>query len=250
MSQLLKEQIINYLGDRVTTIGFAPVDRFEDAPKGHHPKDSCKGARTVIVYAIAMPQGMLKSPEHNLHYLHRCYHTVYPKLDDIGLELSNYIESQGDYLAVPVPAFAPLIVENGKEPWGLISLKHAAVKAGLGAFGKNGLFHHPRYGALLRPGAVITSAEIPGDPTIEESPCPPKCNACHEICPVNAFDKEGSFSKMDCLPYCIKHAIYGVVDWEKVSLERVLNTAGYNYWLECDKCLQVCPNNDMSKKET
>ena len=26
-------------------------------------------------------------------------------------------------------------------------------------------------------------------------------------------------------------------------IERVINTADYDYWIDCDECLKVCPNN-------
>ncbi|MBW2168342.1 MAG: epoxyqueuosine reductase [Deltaproteobacteria bacterium] len=245
MSVALKKSIIDQLGSHVTAVGFAPANRFKDAPEKHHPTNACKDAQTVIVFGITMPQGMLHSPDYNLHFLHRTYHTVYMHLDKLGLDLCNFIESQGDYFAVPIPSFAPLVYHD-LEPWGIISLKHAAVHAGLGAFGRSGLMCHPVYGSLLRLGAVVTSADLPGDPVIEEDPCPPKCNACQEVCPSEAFDSEGGFNKLTCMGYCIKHAIYPIALKDEQGLkniERIIHTAGYNYWLKCDECLKVCPNN-------
>ena len=247
MSEWLREAIIDRLGSRVTAVGFAPIDRFGDVPEKHHPADACKEAQTVIVLGITVPLGMLHSPEYNLYLLHRTYHTVYVHLDELSLEISNFIESQGNYLAVPTPSYAPLIF-HGREPWGIISLKHAAVCAGLGSLGRSGQMYHPKYGSLLRLGAVVTSAELPGDPVIEEGPCPPKCKACHKTCPSKAFDPEGGFNKMACLVYCIKHAIYPIAlkDEQGIkNIERVINTAGHNYWLKCDECLKVCPINQL-----
>lgn len=51
--------------------------------------------------------------------------------------------------------------------------------------------------------------------------------------------------------YCIKHAIYPIALKNEHGLkhiERVINTAGYHYWLKCDECLKVCPLN--KKKES
>lgn len=164
MSVALKKSIIDHLESHVTAVGFAPTDRFKDAPEKHHPTNACKDAQTVIVFGITMPQGMLHSPDYNLHFLHRTYHTVYMHLDELGLDLCNFIESQGDYFAVPIPSFAPLVYHD-LEPWGIISLKHA-------------------------------------------------------IYPIALKDEQG-----------LK------------NIERIINTAGYNYWLKCDECLKVCPNN-------
>lgn len=241
----LRESIINSFGFRANAVGFAPVERFDDAPGRHCPPNVCKDAQTVIVFGIAVPQGMLRSPDYNLYMLHRSYHTVYKYLDELSLEMCNFIESRGDYLAVPIPSYAPMVFHEN-EPWGIMSLKHAAVRAGLGAFGKSGQVYHPKYGSLLRLGAVVTNAELPGDLMIEDDPCPPKCTACQKNCPPNAFDDAGKFDKMICLRYAIKHAIYPLTLKDELGLkhiERVTNTAGYNYWLACDECLKVCPIN-------
>lgn len=249
MNESLKQSICDFLEPRVSAIGFAPVDRFTDAPDKHHPSNTLKNAQTVIVFGITTPHGMLRSPDYNLHFLHRTYHTAYMHLDEIGLALSNFIESRGEYLAVPIPSYAPMVFHE-MEPWGIISLKHAAALAGLGVFGRSGLMYHKRYGALLRLGAVVTSAKLPGDPMVEDDPCPPECNACQKSCPSGAFDEEGNFYKLICLGYCIRHAIYPIAlkDEEGLkNIERVINTAGYNYWLKCDECLKVCPRNRLGK---
>ena len=250
MSEDLKKGILDYFNPMVTAIGFAPVSRFEQAPDKHHPKNICKDAETVIVFGIVVPRGMLHSPDYHLYFLHRTYHSVYMHLDELGLKLSNFIESLGSYMAVPIPSFAPLVYED-LMPWGILSLKHAAVNAGLGAFGRSGLMYHPEYGSLLRLGAVVTSASIPGDPMIEEDPCPEKCRACQKVCPSEAFSTEGNFKKQNCLRYSIKHAIYPIALGDRDGLkhiERVINTAGYNYWLKCNECLRVCPLNKKSTR--
>jgi len=231
----LKEAVIDHLEGKVDAIGFAPVERFDDAPQEHHPSRICKDAKTVIVFGNPVPRGMLHSPDYSLYMLHRTYHSVYERLNELGLTLSNWIEAQGNYLAVPIPSFAPLVY-HGMEPWGVLSLKHACA-----------------YGTLLRPGAVVTSAELPGDPMIEDDPCPEKCDACIQACPSGALQKHGPFKKMDCLAYLVKHAIYPLAlktESGLKNIERVINTAGYNYWLTCNECLRVCPNNRRKKDST
>jgi epoxyqueuosine reductase len=228
-------------------VGFASVDSFDEAPESHHPSSICRDAQTVIVIGKAIPRGVLHSPVYNLYFLHRTYHSVYDSLNEIGLNLSNWIEEEDNCLAVPIPSYAPMVFHSF-EPWGVLSLKHAAVKAGLGNFGRNQLVHHPRFGTLLRFGAVVTSTELPADPISEKNPCPEKCEACLKACPPKAFADDGTFHKMDCLSHTIKHAIYPLALKSEDGLrhiERVINTAGYNYWLECDECLKVCPSNRM-----
>ena len=196
MGEILKQAITAFLKPQVTDWGFASVDRFADAPEAHHPKRICRDAETVIVFGIAVPRGMLKSPDYNLYALHRTYHSAYMRIDEISLALCNFIESQGKYLAVPIPSYAPMVFHQF-EPWGMMSLKHAAVNAGLGSFGRSGQAYHPQYGALLRLGAVVTDALIDADPLLPPDPCPPTCTACSKACPAKAFDADGKFQQDD-----------------------------------------------------
>ena len=92
-----------------------------------------------------------------------------------------------------------------EEPWGILSLKHAAVLARLGAFGRNGLFFHPEHGSLLRLAAVVTNAKLPGDPFIGEA------------CPAGAF-QNGLFKKAICMAHSIRHAIYPLALREGLGL--------------------------------
>lgn len=250
MNEKLKGDVKGFLEERVSAVGFAPVDRFGQAPEKHHPARICKNAETVIVFGIPIPRGILSSPDYDLYGIHRSYHTVYRQLDEIGLGLCNFIESNGPHAAMLIPSYAPMVF-HGAEPWGVLSLKHAAVNAGLGAFGRSGQMYHPEYGSLLRLGAVVTSAQMPGDPVIDEDPCPKGCNACQKKCPAGAFTESGEFQKMTCLPYSVKHAIYPLALKGKDALkyiERVVNTAGHDYWLACDECLKACPNNRPKKQ--
>lgn len=242
---MLNEILISRLEPHVDAIGFAPVGRFNGAPEKHHPADVCRDARTVVVFGIAVTRGVLSSPGYNLHALHRSYHTIYRRLDELGMAVCNLIENKGGCLAVPVPSYAPMVF-HGMEPWGIISLKHAAVKAGLGAFGRSGQVYHPEFGARLRLGAVVTSAEMPGDPVTEADPCPNHCTACLKSCPGGAFDQSEKFHKLNCLSYAIKHAIYPLALKDEKGLrhiERVINTAGHDYWIACNECLKACPLN-------
>jgi len=134
-----------------------------------------------------------------------------------------------------------------------MSLKHAAVKAGMGRFGRSGQVYHPKYGSLLRLAAIVTSAAIPGDKLLADGlPCPPNCRACMKGCPSKAFDENENFQKKTCLAYSVKHAIYPLAlktEEGLKNIERVINTAGHNYWIDCDECVKVCPLNKTTNKK-
>ncbi|MHB8781171.1 MAG: 4Fe-4S binding protein [Candidatus Geothermincolia bacterium] len=231
------------LESKVDAWGCAPVDRFAKAPERHHPCNVLPGARSVIVTARKVPRGCFDSPEFEAHFLHRSYHTVYPYLDQLGFDIALELEKAGEK-AVQVPSFAPLAREADGS-WGIISLKHAAQAAGLGSFGHCGLLYHPEHGAMLRFGAVITTAELDAGPILEYEPCEESCRACEDACPADAF-VDGEFVKGKCQAYSIRHPIYPLVlkeEWGMANLELVINTAGYNYWVGCAECLKACPAN-------
>lgn len=243
MQDGLRDEVSSWLEGKVDAFGFAPVERFGEAPEEHRPERVCREAATVIVYGVTVPRAVLTSPGYHLHLLQRNYHTLYSYLDQVGVALSRFLEGMG-HPAVVIPAYAPLVFHE-LEPWGLLSLKHAAVQAGLGSFGRSGLVYHPRFGSLLRLGAVVTAAPIPGSPRREGEPCPPGCRACRESCPSGAYPDD-IFQKMVCLGYSVKHGIYRHVltdDYGRKNFEMVVNTTGYNYWLSCTECQRVCPLN-------
>lgn len=245
MNTTLRNRISDFLSDQVAAFGFAPVTRFDKAPEAHHPERLLKDAQTVVVFGMLVPKGILHSPDYHLYAMHRSYHTVYQRIDSMTLDLCNFIEAAANAYAVPVPSYAPMKF-HGMEPWGLLSLKHAAVNAGLGAIGRNGLMHHPAFGTMLRLGAVVTDVPLPESDLQDSFPCPEKCRACHQACPPGAFNDAGQFAKLTCMGQTIKHAIYPLALKDEHGLkhlERIINTAGHNYWLTCNACLSVCPNN-------
>jgi len=162
---------VEWIENKADTVGFAPVDRFKEAPEAHRPQRMLQGAKTVIVYGRMIPKGVVRSLDYEKYFLHRSYHSVYPYLDELGYSLANYLEHKSGELAVQAPSYLPMVF-HGMEPWGVLSLKHAAEKAGLGAFGRSGQLYHLLHGALLRWGAVITNLEIEGDPLMDDIPCP------------------------------------------------------------------------------
>jgi len=239
----LKKQIVKWAKEKADAVRFAGVDRFAGAPANHHPSLICEKAQTVIVLGRAIPRGAFRSPEYCLYVSQRSYHTQYSRLDELALDLANIIESEG-YIAVPVPSYAP-VVYCAEEPWGILSLKHAAVLAGMGSLARNQLFYHLQYGSRLRLSAVVTNAKLPEDPILEDK-CPETCNACLAACPTGAFDS-GSFDKAACLRYTIRHAIYPLAlcdEKGRKNIETIFNTAGYNAWIKCYECQKVCPRND------
>ena len=172
-------------------VGIASVDRFEGAPKGHHPTDLLRGAKSVVVVAHRFFQGVLECdrfgrkseliPEEEVWDVRRTvfqfmYDTANMRLQQIAAQIAAYLEEEG-HAALPLPAGG---FKVGAGRYAFFSHRHAAVLAGLGEFGLNNLLLTPDYGPRVRLNSVITRAELEPDPLYEGPPiCPgEECGLC------------------------------------------------------------------------
>lgn len=246
-SQELTDKIKKFvLETGMDIVGVADVDYelFLEAPESHQPKNILEGAKSIIVFGKSMPRSIFRLKNHHDNLVHRAYHSLYKLIDITGVKVAHYIESLG-YYSISIPSYNPIVIEHYM-PWGVISLKHAGVAAGLGKIAKNGLLIHPHHGTLLRLSAVITTAKLIADQIAEENVCK-ECNLCIKKCPHNAFDKDGAFNKRICLPNTVKHGISILhppdEDYRK-NVELISNTFFLEYTIGCTICLDVCPINN------
>ncbi len=218
----MKERIrkkVSELGADVC--GFASIDRFEHAPKGFHPYDLYAGCKSVIVFGIALPKGLYEV-DPRLIYEH-FNESVFPKVDEIAFQLSKHFEEEYDGIGVPIPCDEPYEYWDAdkKEGKGLLSMKHAAVNAGLGNIGKSTLLLNPKYGNRLTIGVVLTDLEFVSD-DYSESICLDSCGLCIKNCPVLAINQSEVEQKS-----CREHTYH--------QNERGFGT------VECNKCRTICP---------
>ena len=117
---------------------------------------------------------------------------------------------------------------------GETKLKEAAVRAGLGRWGKNTVVLHPEYGNRLRFMAIKTNAplEFPVNCTDirEEYPACDGCSICIDACPVNVLIAYKMPETKNCL----------------ANIRKIPGKDGR--LIACDICLRVCPANvDMAE---
>lgn len=116
-------------------------------------------------------------------YFHH-YRSANALLDQITLRGLSFIQQQG-FDAVAVPA-SQTVNDAGAPFTGIFPHKTAAVMAGLGRIGKNGLFLHDIYGPRVRLATILTDMELPtAEPGIKNS-CD-SCNKCVDACPALAL---------------------------------------------------------------
>lgn len=201
--------------------GVAPVERFEGAPAGFRPREIYPACRSVIVFLKEMP-GDIALLDNPIPYTHAAYQ-LYGELDRLGMELCRFLEARGAP-AVPVPADTPYLhwEPERSHGMGILSLRHAAVQAGLGVLGRNTLVIHERYGNMVYLGAVLTDAALEPDPLIEEPACPEGCRVCLDVCPVGALDGTTVTQAL-----CRKQSFYKT-------------TRGFDLYA-CNLCRRSCP---------
>ena len=120
-----------------------------------------------------------------------------------------------------------LIGQCGYPLKGEVKLKEAAVRAGLGKWGKNTVVLHPEYGNRLRFMAIETDAplELPADSQSirDENPACTGCSICIDACPEKVLEPYRMPDTKGCL----------------ANVSRITGKDGK--LILCDICLRLCP---------
>ncbi|MGE5307939.1 MAG: 4Fe-4S binding protein [Deltaproteobacteria bacterium] len=120
-------------------------------------------------------------PDHPTRPYFHHYKTVNMFLDQAAYRIVQFIQKKG-HNAFPVAASQIL---DWEKQTGLLSHKHAAVKAGLGWIGRNNLLVNKKLGARLRLATVLTDMPLKAAPQSKED-CG-ACMRCVAVCPAKAI---------------------------------------------------------------
>ncbi len=250
-STLLTEQVKELaLREGAYLIGVAGVDRFQGAPRGHHPAEIVRGARTVISFGIPLIEQVadweemfsdseILGPDIRetmlQDYLYSVvnYNFINDRLDQVALRLTLFLQSQGFRSTMFPATFGPAYhkFHDMMPGWmGLFSQRHAAVRAGLGEFGLNNVVVTPEYGPRVRFNSVITQAPLTESPLLQEKVCRGSgCALCMEKCGGQA---------LTLLPSFDDHEVWlNPVSRTNKPLCREKRKTEFCY----GRCLQVCP---------
>jgi epoxyqueuosine reductase QueG len=171
-------------------VGVTGVDRLEGAPAGFRATDLLPEARSVVVMAVSLPQGLSDSWRASVwSYLYYGYAIPNKKLGYAAFSLAGWLQHSG-LLSFPVVPTTFMKNCDVDDPRGEFSHKHAAFAAGLGEFGLSNLFLTPQFGSHNRFVSVLTSAELEPDPLYAGPPLCDRCLKCVHICPVGALRPE------------------------------------------------------------
>lgn len=202
--------------------GIAGVERFADAPSGFHPTDVMANCKSVIVLALQFHYSTLTASSQAPYTFVR--NRLLDRMDSITFAISSELERLGSCV-VPIPSDEPYDYwdESRQHGQGIISLKHAAVRAGLGRMGKNTLLINDKYGNMLWLGAVLLDKILDADAEVDYQACLPECRICLDACPAAALDGI-TIVQSKCRSFSGKY------------------TPGGGAVLECNLCRKVCPH--------
>lgn len=206
-AQRLTDRIRQFaLDNGAHLVGVAPVERFEGAPRGHHPRDFLPDCRSVISIASRildrglehprlLPEGSEFIPDEHLrevlnHYFWEieCHGPTSDLLSRLALRAAMMLQDAGYGSLFFPPTNSDVyslqrLVGKIKPHHALFSHRHAAVRAGLGEFGLDNVVVTPEYGQRVRLMTVITTAELEPTPLPKEKVClGTSCGLCLTIC--------------------------------------------------------------------
>ncbi|MFA4944598.1 MAG: hypothetical protein WC789_07845 [Lentisphaeria bacterium] len=196
VDRLLTEQVkATALGMGMDLVGFAPVERWKNAPYLLSPPAILPEAKTVVVAAIHItdtwtemggePEPQDESPggwQDQNSLLDRVAYAVARQLHATGCKAipvaSSNIWRYRQHEGIP-SLFAPDL-----------SHIHAATAAGLAEIGWSGLAITPEFGSRCRFISIVTSAELVPTPMYDGPKLCDMCMECVKHCPSAALRKE------------------------------------------------------------
>jgi len=248
-------EVKTYIKDQgADLVGIAEADCFEANPRRRGPRFIMPEAKSVVVIAQRMITGSLESPSDMATSVLGM--ALYEELHLLSLRLARYLEQHG-YRAAIVPPYSPVeMSEDTKGFTGDVSLRHAAVGAGLGVLGRNNLLVTPEFGPRVRIGAVVSTVELDPDVPLTENFCE-DCGACISACPVDALSEPGKTRTGRCARQALPYGLSKVIDYfsgkatypKEDMAEAFLSPEFWNMYQSlqlgiqygCHACITACP---------
>jgi hypothetical protein len=191
------------LDNHVDYAGVASIERFSRAPEGHRPGDLLPGAQSVVSLGTRINKGpqltqQIALRDRSMRHVAFSYRWLGYGLinmyinDRAALLVARLLEEHG-HTALPIVGSG---VEDARHMMAAFSNRHAAVAAGHGEIGWNGLCLTPENGPRQRFVSIITTAPLAPDPMYQGPRlCDPEgCGrathgrpVCVRACPLNLF---------------------------------------------------------------
>ena len=248
-----KEQIRSYaLNLGVEYVGFAAAEDYKSA-RSPALNSLMPGVKSLIVLAFR-EMSTCESPRPQIAMAGRMDVMEFSR--SVNYRLAAFLERAG-LKAMTVPASYPMEMSAAtKGCMGEVSLRHAAVAAGLGTFGRHNIVIHPQLGTRVIFSAILTSLDMTSDAPVIDDLCI-HCDACVRSCPAGALAVPGQTSVGRCLGKSQPYGIGGSIKfWSKFAAvneeEQQAMLKDPEYWklyqaafigfqYFCFNCLSSCP---------
>jgi epoxyqueuosine reductase len=192
-------------------VGIASADRFPPDSSNRDPCVHFRRVRSVVVFARRVAFSSA-TPYPSVAGLQFGDYTLEAQLNELAYEASLWLEDNGA-ITMPMPAGRDVVAYEvlqrpPLEPKillkGSFDLRFAAVMAGLGQIGANGLLINERLGSRLRLCAVLSAAALEADAPFEfGGRLPDFCEDCGlrcvRACPAKALNAPGHVDHYRCL---------------------------------------------------
>jgi epoxyqueuosine reductase len=172
-------------------------------------------------------------------------------------QMVRFLEREFGAKAMSVPVSFPMEMSvESSGTIGDVSLRHAAVAAGLGTFGRHNLVIHPKLGTRVIFTAILSDIELLSDPQVAEDLCT-HCDICVKECPAGALNEENKTDVMKCIRHAQPYGIGGNIRfWTKfidaseadkkkmvrdVEFWRLYQAGLIGFQYVCWNCMKSCP---------
>lgn len=264
-----KEELKEYiLSEGIDLVGFTDA---RNHLLSYPPRPATKlmpSAKTIIVMAVAHSLGAVYANDIKIWTRNKIQTSRL--LDQVAEKVGRMLESAG-YLSMPISADKPVEIHKINPKTGKkfkrsklvshLSLKHAAVSAGMGEIGISNLLLTKEFGPHQRLGGIITEAEFAPDPFKELNLCIKGCHNCEKACPVGAL-RDGKFDVDKCFTYWslgFKKQLPSKIRELPSFLKMLYQHNKYRDWVVelgqnfmtdldyCIECMKACPVGDHWK---
>lgn len=258
---MVKQDIRSYvMGLGVDDAGFVSAADYR-SPRSPGLETIFPGARSIVLLAYKELDSC-ESPD--MHVAQNGRYDLMEFSRGCNYRLARFLEREYGSRTMTVPVSYPMAMSREtKGTIGQVSLRHAAVAAGLGTFGRHNLVVHPRLGSRVIFSAVLTDMDLPSDRPLESGLCT-DCGLCVESCPGKALGEAGRTDVMKCIRSSQPYGLSGAIGfWSRhadaSAEERKAMFRDDFYWRMyqaghigpqyfCFNCLSSCPVGRHSSK--